>query len=109
MCFCSYSAFVLFLRFVPDCPVQEENEDGQLLGFNAVATKLLAIVTAPIHSALLSQQTEVGLPCMALPPYSLLTSVYVSLLLSVLSPSYRPSLPKLGSSSSRGSVSWPSA
>ena len=40
----------------------EENEgEGELLGFNAVATKLLGVVTAPIQSALNSKQTQVEL------------------------------------------------
>lgn len=37
----------------------EENEEGELLGFNAVATKLLGVVTAPIQSALNSSHTQV--------------------------------------------------
>ena len=43
------------------CVHQEENEGGELLGFNTVATKLLAVVTAPIHSALVSKQEQVRL------------------------------------------------
>ena len=37
----------------------EENGEGELLGFNAVATKLLGVVTAPIQNALSSKQTQV--------------------------------------------------
>ena len=37
----------------------EESEDGELLGFNAVATKLLGVVTAPIQNALISKQPQV--------------------------------------------------
>ena len=40
----------------------EENEEGELLGFNAVATKLLGVVTAPIQSALNSGQIQVHAP-----------------------------------------------
>lgn len=39
--------------------VQEENEDGELLGFNIVATKLLGIVTAPIKNALATNLPQV--------------------------------------------------
>lgn len=39
--------------------MQEENEDGELLGFNIVATKLLGIVTAPIHLALATKLPQV--------------------------------------------------
>lgn len=41
--------------------VQEENEDGELLGFNVIATKLLGIVTAPIHTALTTKLLQVCL------------------------------------------------
>lgn len=37
----------------------EEYGDGELLGFNAVATKLLGVVTAPIQNALINKQPQV--------------------------------------------------
>lgn len=37
----------------------EEYGDGELLGFNAVATKLLGVVTAPIQNALVNKQLQV--------------------------------------------------
>lgn len=48
----------------------EENEGGELLGFSAVATKLLGVVTAPIQSALNSTQPQV-------PHYCVYTHVHV--------------------------------
>jgi hypothetical protein len=50
-------------RGYPQClfVLQEENEDGELLGFNIVATKLLGIVTAPIQSALATKLPQVQL------------------------------------------------
>ncbi len=43
--------------------MQEENEDGELLCFSAVATKLLGIVTAPVRYALITKQTQVCVVC----------------------------------------------
>jgi len=52
------SIFLLLLLFFLS-HLQEEDDRGELLGFNAVASKLLAVVTAPIHSALVSRQPQV--------------------------------------------------
>jgi hypothetical protein len=41
--------------------LEENGGEGELLGFNAVATKLLGVVTAPIQNALSSKQTQVEL------------------------------------------------
>lgn len=41
--------------------IQEENEDGELLGFNLVATKLLGIVTAPVRNTLITKVPQVRL------------------------------------------------
>ena len=41
--------------------LEENGGEGELLGFNAVATKLLGVVTAPIQNALNSKQTQVWL------------------------------------------------
>lgn len=66
-----HAAFVLkslpLLTLFPLPPhLQEEDDGGELLGFNAVASKLLAVVTAPIHSALVSGQPQVRKQCIAL-------------------------------------------
>lgn len=59
--------------------MQEGNEGGELLGFNTVATKLLAVVTTPIHSALASNQDQVLLH---------LSSVYYTLIYSTRATSW---------------------
>ena len=59
LCHCLYTCLFDCLSLTH----QEENDDGELLGFNAVAAKLLGIVTAPIHSALVTKQPNVIYDC----------------------------------------------
>ena len=56
--------------------LQEGNEGGELLGFNTVATKLLAVVTTPIHSALASLQDEVYTKFQLPPPFLVYPKVF---------------------------------
>ena len=60
VCLCIYNVHVHVVNeSVVTLFLQEENEGGELLGFNTVASKLLAVVTAPIHSALVSKHEQV--------------------------------------------------
>lgn len=53
------STFPILSEYMQMKTLEENEGEGELLGFNAVATKLLGVVTAPIQNALNSKQTQV--------------------------------------------------
>ena len=53
------STFPILSEYMQMKTLEENGGEGELLGFNAVATKLLGVVTAPIQNALNSKQTQV--------------------------------------------------
>ena len=53
------STFPILSEYMQVKTLEENGGEGELLGFNAVATKLLGVVTAPIQNALISKQTQV--------------------------------------------------
>ena len=55
------SKFPILSEYMQMKTLEENGGEGELLGFNAVATKLLGVVTAPIQNALISKQTQVEL------------------------------------------------
>lgn len=60
------SKFPILSEYMQMKTLEENGGEGELLGFNAVATKLLGVVTAPIQNALISKQTQVELPTAAI-------------------------------------------
>lgn len=55
------SKFPILSEYMQMKTLEENGGEGELLGFNAVATKLLGVVTAPIQNALSSRQAQVKL------------------------------------------------
>ena len=54
------SKFPILSEYMQMKTLEENGGEGELLGFNAVATKLLGVVTAPIQNALSSRQAQVN-------------------------------------------------